>query len=69
MNRLLKLIVDHNLADYMTSKNNVNINYKDMNHVNSYGILHGINFSGFLIQFWGLLIDLMLLGVQRANDM
>lgn len=49
MNRLLKLIVDHNLADYMTSKNNVNINYKDMNHVNSYGILHGINFSGFLI--------------------
>ena len=28
LNRLLKLIVDHNIADYMTAKNNVVINYK-----------------------------------------
>jgi pre-mRNA-processing factor 8 len=28
LNRLLRLIVDHNLADYMTTKNNVIINYK-----------------------------------------
>ena len=27
-NRLLRLIVDHNIADYMTAKNNVVINYK-----------------------------------------
>ncbi|KAG5830063.1 hypothetical protein ANANG_G00318290, partial [Anguilla anguilla] len=32
LNRLLRLIVDHNIADYMTAKNNVVINYKDMNH-------------------------------------
>lgn len=37
LNRLLRLIVDHNIADYMTAKNNVVINYKDMNHTNSYG--------------------------------
>ena len=28
LNRLLRLIVDHNIADYMTTKNNVVINYK-----------------------------------------
>ena len=31
LNRLLRLIVDHNIADYMTAKNNVVVNYKDMN--------------------------------------
>jgi len=39
LNRLLRLIMEHNLADYLTSKNNVKINYKDMNHDNSYGLL------------------------------
>ena len=28
LNRLLRLLVDHNIADYMTAKNNVVINYK-----------------------------------------
>lgn len=60
--------MDPNLADYLTSKNNININFKDMNHTNSYGLLHGLNFSGFLIQFWGLLVDLMLIGLPRANE-
>ena len=32
----------------MTSKNNSRINYKDMNYVNSIGLLHGLNFSSFL---------------------
>ena len=30
LNRLLRLIVDHKIADYMTAKNNVFINYKVM---------------------------------------
>ena len=30
LNRLLRLIVDHNIADYMTAKNNIVINYKVM---------------------------------------
>eukprot|EP00438_Fugacium_kawagutii_P036609 Skav217819 [mRNA] locus=scaffold889:236229:238962:+ [translate_table: standard] len=29
LNRLLRLIVDHNIADYMTAKNNIVINYKE----------------------------------------
>ena len=28
LNRLLRLIVDHNIADCMTAKNNIVINYK-----------------------------------------
>ena len=28
LNRVLRLIVDHNIADYMTAKNNIVINYK-----------------------------------------
>ena len=28
LNRLLRLILDHNIADYMTAKNNVNVTFK-----------------------------------------
>ena len=48
LNRLLRLIVDHNLADYMTTKNNVTIHYKDMSHTNSYGLIRGLQFSSFI---------------------
>ena len=41
LNRLLRLIMDHNLADYMTTKNNVVVSYKDMSHTNSYGFIRG----------------------------
>lgn len=41
-NRILRLIVDHNLADYMTTKNNVVISFKDMSHSNSYGMIRGL---------------------------
>lgn len=59
LNRLLRLIVDHNIADYMTAKNNVVINYKDMNHTNSYGIIRGLQFSSFITQYYGLVLDLL----------
>ncbi|KAL1858700.1 pre-mRNA-splicing factor 8 [Paecilomyces lecythidis] len=68
LNRLLRLIMDHNLADYITSKNNVQLNYKDMNHTNSYGLIRGLQFSGFVFQYYGLVIDLLLLGLQRASE-
>jgi len=48
--RLLRLVVDHNLADYMSAKNNVPIAYKDMLHTNSYGIIRGLQFSSFVVQ-------------------
>ncbi|KAJ1967880.1 hypothetical protein IWQ62_001577, partial [Dispira parvispora] len=69
LNRLLRLILDHNLADYMTAKNNVVLNYKDMNHVNANGLVRGLQFASFLLQYYGLMLDILVLGLQRASDM
>jgi len=69
LNRLLRLVMDHNIADYVTAKNNVSVSYKDMMHVNSYGVIRGLQFSSFVMQFHGLLIDLLILGLRRANEM
>ncbi|KAI1337831.1 pre-mRNA processing splicing factor 8 [Xylariaceae sp. FL0016] len=68
LNRLLRLIMDHNLADYISAKNNVQLTYKDMNHVNSYGLIRGLQFSGFVFQYYGLVLDLLLLGLNRASE-
>jgi pre-mRNA-processing factor 8 len=69
LNGLLRLVMDHNLAEYATAKNNVSISFKDMTHVNSVGLVRGIRFSSFLAQYYGLMLDLMLLGLRRANDL
>ncbi|KAK0384896.1 hypothetical protein NLU13_7375 [Sarocladium strictum] len=68
LNSLLRLIMDHNLADYITAKNNVQLTYKDMNHVNSYGMIRGLQFSAFVFQYYGLVLDILLLGPQRASE-
>ncbi|CAG9461905.1 unnamed protein product [Pedinophyceae sp. YPF-701] len=68
LNKLLRLICDHNLADYMTSKNNVVIAYKDMQHTNNYGLVRGLQFASFITQYYGLMIDLLLLGLTRASE-
>ncbi|OAA38385.1 pre-mRNA processing splicing factor 8 [Metarhizium rileyi] len=68
LNSLLRLIMDHNLADYITAKNNVQLTYKDMNHVNSYGLIRGLQFSAFVFQYYGLVLDILLLGPQRASE-
>ncbi|KAK4522662.1 hypothetical protein GAYE_PCTG14G0552 [Galdieria yellowstonensis] len=68
LNRLLRLIMDHNLADYITAKNNVVISYKDMMHTNSYGLIRGLQFASFVQQYYGLLLDLLVLGLQRASE-
>ena len=69
LNRLLRLVVDHNIADYMTTRNNIVINFKDMNHTNFYGLILGMQFTSFIYQFYGLIIDLLLLGLTRANEL
>jgi pre-mRNA-processing factor 8 len=69
LNRLLRLIVDRNIADYMTSKNNVGMCFKDMMHTNSYGLVRGLQFASFIFQFYGLVLDLLVLGLTRASDL
>ncbi|GMM59078.1 U4/U6-U5 snRNP complex subunit [Maudiozyma humilis] len=68
LNRLLRLIMDPNIADYITSKNNVIINFKDMSYINKYGLIKGHQFSSFIYQYYGLLLDLLILGHDRAMD-
>lgn len=68
LNQLLRLVVDPNIADYITSKNNVSINYKDMSHINQFGIIKGLQFASFIYQYYALATDLMILGIDRATD-
>ena len=40
-----------------------------MNHTNSYGIIRGLQFASFILQYYGLVLDLLVLGLQRASEM
>jgi pre-mRNA-processing factor 8 len=54
----------------MVAKNNVyDINYKDMAHTNKYGLIRALQFASFIVQYYGLALDLMVLGSRRANQM
>ncbi|KAM9926670.1 hypothetical protein OXX59_003057 [Metschnikowia pulcherrima] len=68
LNRLIRLVVDPNIADYITSKNNIGLTYKDMNHVNQLGLIRGLQFSSFVYQYYGLVMDLLILGLERAAE-
>jgi hypothetical protein len=52
----------------MTAKNNVILSYKDMSHTNSYGLLRGLQFASFIVQYYGLVLDLLILGLTRASE-
>ena len=69
LNRLLRLIMDHNLADYITAKNNVTISFKDMGFTNSYGLIRGLQFGSFVFQFYALAMDLLSIGLMRATEL
>ncbi len=69
LNQLLRLILDHNLADYITAKNNTVLTYEDRAHTNAYGMIHGLQYSAFIFQYYGLVLDSLILGLQRAGKM
>ena len=69
LNCLLHLILDHNLADYITVKNNMVLTYKDMTHMNAFGLIRGLQFSAFVFQYYGLVLDLLILSLQRASEL
>ncbi|AMD21189.1 HEL091Wp [Eremothecium sinecaudum] len=69
VNRLLRLVMDPNLADYVSAKNNVTITFKDMSHVNKYGLLRGLQHAAFVYQYYGLVLDLLILGPERAQEL
>ncbi|KGG52195.1 hypothetical protein DI09_1p450 [Mitosporidium daphniae] len=69
LNRLLRLVVDASLADYMSAKNNITFHYKDMSHKNSLGLIRGLQFAPFIFSYYSLIIDLLILGLPLAAHM
>ena len=69
LNRLLRLIMDPNMADYITAKNNVTINFKDMSFVKKLGLLQGLQFASFVYQYYGMMCDLLILSPERALEL
>lgn len=45
------------------------LSLQDMNHTNSYGIIRGLQFASFIVQYYGLVMDLLVLGLHRASEM
>lgn len=41
---------------------------QDMMHTNSYGLVRGLQFASFIFQYYGLVLDLLLLGLTRASE-
>ena len=41
----------------------------DMAHTNAFGLIRGLQFSTFVFQYSGLVLDLLILGLQRTNEM
>lgn len=68
LNRLLRLVLDQGVSDYVTGKNNVTVSYKDMSHINTFGVIRGLQFASFIGQFYGLVVDLIILGLSRAGE-
>lgn len=40
-----------------------------MAHTNSYGMIRGLQFASFVTQYYGLVLDLLLLGLTRASEL
>jgi RNA recognition motif of the spliceosomal PrP8 len=40
-----------------------------MAHTNAFGLIHGLQFSAFIFQYYRLVLDLLILGLQRASEM
>lgn len=40
-----------------------------MMHTNSYGFIRGLQFASFVVQYYGLVLDLLVLGLTRASEL
>ncbi|KAL0204935.1 hypothetical protein P9112_000242 [Eukaryota sp. TZLM1-RC] len=69
LNTLLKVIMNPSLADYITAKMNVVLSFKDMSHTNTVGMVKGLQFASFVFQFYSMVIDLALIGPNRASEL
>ena len=40
-----------------------------MAYTNTFSVIHGLQFSAFIFQYYGLLLDLLILILQRVSEM
>jgi len=59
LTKLLKLIMDPILVDYVIARMNCKLIYKDMEMIVNFGLLRGIGFSSFIEHYWSYSIDLV----------
>ena len=67
LNRLLRLIIDETWTDYIISKNNVNISFKDI-WDNSYRFIQSLQFNSFVTQYYWLLLDILIIWPNRTLE-
>ncbi|ADM11361.1 U5 snRNP pre-mRNA splicing factor Prp8 [Encephalitozoon intestinalis ATCC 50506] len=68
LSKLLKLVLDPTLADYIISRNNCLVFYKDMRYTNHVGFIKGFQLSAFVYKFYSFIIDLCVLGEDVFMD-
>ncbi|KAG0442228.1 Pre-mRNA-splicing factor spp42 [Dictyocoela muelleri] len=57
LSKLLSIVIDPIIVNYITSRLNCNLNYKDMQFSNFIGCLKGFEFSGFISDFYYRIVD------------
>lgn len=68
LSKLLKLVLEPTLADYIISRNNCRVVYKDMSYTNHVGFLRGFQLSAFVYKLYSFVIDLCVLGEDVFMD-
>lgn len=66
---LLELIMDPTLVEYIVARHTVRIEYKDMGYAHRKGLIRGVLFSSFLAQYWGLVLDVLMIGSRRSLEL
>ncbi|KAL0237114.1 hypothetical protein PCE1_000511 [Barthelona sp. PCE] len=68
LNKILRLFMDDAIADYITSRCNVEVDHKDSSYLNVVGVLKGFEFSALIGELCGLVLDLLLLGRHTCEE-
>ncbi|PCH42889.1 hypothetical protein WOLCODRAFT_18005 [Wolfiporia cocos MD-104 SS10] len=66
--RIKCLLLTQRAHSRSISKNDTLLTYKDMAHTNACDLICGLQFTAFVFQYYGLVLDLLILGLQRASE-
>lgn len=64
----MRLVVEDKIADYFTDKNSFRVSDKNICFSNNLGLENDLQFSSFFVEYYALILDIMLLGLTRAGE-